>query len=326
LLKNPPCRCERGYFTVAKSYIIYRYEHEKSAKKKSRSSRKITENALIITKSAMARERFSESKLTRTLLRAAEGYDRVIDVPAIIAKVRQEMYEGIKTKDIHEVLIMVVRSFIERDPAHSFVAARSSSSLCTASVMGEVDYEKFEECTAKGFIESIKRGVELGQFDPRMLDFDPPAPCRRTCPERDRDFKYLGSKRSRRTTSPKSTAPARSSRRRRCSGCALPWAAPLPKRLPRSATAGGRVLRDHVGDVLHALLPHALPRGLKFPQLSSCFLSTVPDDLHAIFKEYSDGAQLLKYAGGIGTDWTPVRAPARSLKHRRREPGRHPLP
>ena len=54
--------------------------------------------------------------------------------------------------------------------------------------------------------------------------------------------------------------------------------------------------------------------GLMKPQLSSCFLSTVPDDLHAIFKQYSDGAQLLKYAGGLGTDWTPVRATGSLVK------------
>ncbi|MEK7068468.1 MAG: ribonucleoside-diphosphate reductase subunit alpha, partial [Patescibacteria group bacterium] len=54
--------------------------------------------------------------------------------------------------------------------------------------------------------------------------------------------------------------------------------------------------------------------GLKLPQLSSCFLSTVPDDLHAIFDEYKDSAQLLKYAGGIGADWTPVRATGSLIK------------
>ena len=54
--------------------------------------------------------------------------------------------------------------------------------------------------------------------------------------------------------------------------------------------------------------------GLMKPQLSSCFLSTVPDDLHMIFNEYGDSAQLLKYAGGIGADWTPVRATGSIIK------------
>src|SRR3569623_2246918 len=54
--------------------------------------------------------------------------------------------------------------------------------------------------------------------------------------------------------------------------------------------------------------------GLMLPQLSSCFLSTVPDDLHAFFDEYKDGAQLLKYAGGLGVDWAPVRATGSLVK------------
>src|SRR3990167_10136602 len=95
----------RGYFTVAKAYIIYRYEHEKIREEaKQKVVEKIIENELFITKQDGRKERFSESKLTLTLLRAAEGYDRAINVPAIISKVRQEMYDGIKSKEIHEVL------------------------------------------------------------------------------------------------------------------------------------------------------------------------------------------------------------------------------
>src|SRR3989344_4697967 len=115
---------ERGYFTVAKDYIIYRYEHTKAREeKKAEIAEKIEENQLLIVKSDGGQEHFSEAKLTRTLIRAAEGVERVIDVPSIIGRVRQELYDGIKSKEIHDVLIMVVRSMIERDPAHSFVAA-----------------------------------------------------------------------------------------------------------------------------------------------------------------------------------------------------------
>ena len=116
---------ERSYFNVAKDYIIYRYEHEKKREeKKQEVAEMIDENALFITKRNGTKESFSEAKLTRTLLRASQGYESVVDVAAIVARVRAELYEGISTKDIHDVLIMVVRSMIERDPAHSTVAAR----------------------------------------------------------------------------------------------------------------------------------------------------------------------------------------------------------
>lgn len=307
---------ERGYFNVAKSYIIYRYEHEKiRQEKKLEVAEKITENALFITKRDGSREAFSESKLTRTLLRAAEGLERVIDVPSIIGKVRQEMYESIKSKDIHEVLIMVVRSMIERDPAHSSVAARLLLQSLYRDVFGAVDYTKLEEAHREAFTTTIKRGVEIGQFDPKMLEFDLPRLADTLVMERDRDFRYLGLQ----TLQANYLSKEHGSRKlletpqifwmRVAMGCAL--AEKTPEERNAQAVEFYEVMSAMYYTPSSPTLYHA---GLMKPQLSSCFLSTVPDDLHAIFKQYSDGAQLLKYAGGLGTDWTPVRATGSLVK------------
>ncbi len=307
---------ERGYFNVAKSYIIYRYEHEKiRQEKKLEVAEKITENALFITKRDGSREAFSESKLTRTLLRAAEGLERVIDVPSIIGKVRQEMYESIKSKDIHEVLIMVVRSMIERDPAHSSVAARLLLQSLYRDVFGAVDYTKLEEAHREAFTTIIKRGVEIGQFDPKMLEFDLPRLADTLVMERDRDFRYLGLQ----TLQANYLSKEHGSRKlletpqifwmRVAMGCAL--AEKTPEERNAQAVEFYEVMSAMYYTPSSPTLYHA---GLMKPQLSSCFLSTVPDDLHAIFKQYSDGAQLLKYAGGLGTDWTPVRATGSLVK------------
>jgi ribonucleoside-diphosphate reductase alpha chain len=307
---------ERGYFNVAKSYIIYRYEHEKiRAEKKAEIAEKITENALFIIKRSGERERFSESKLTRTLLRAAEGYDRAIDVPAIISKVRQEMYDGIKSKEIHEVLVMVVRSFIERDPAHSFVAARLLLQAMYREVMGELDYTRFEETYRQKFIEAMRLGVSVGQFDPRMLDFDLPRLAEALVVERDNEFKYLGLQ----TLHANYLSKVHGTRQlietpqifwmRVAMGCAL--AEKTPEERNAQAIEFYEIMSAMYYMPSSPTLYHA---GLKLAQLSSCFLSTVPDDLHAIFDEYKDGAQLLKYAGGLGTDWTPVRATGSLIK------------
>lgn len=306
----------RGYFTVAKAYIIYRYEHEKIREvEKQKVAEKIVENELFITKASGQKERFSESKLTLTLLRAAEGYDRAINVPAIIGKVRQEMYEGIKTKEIHEVLIMVVRSFIERDPAHSLVAARLLLQAMYKEVMGTVDYERFEDAYREQFVKSIKFGVGIGQFDPRMLDFDLPKLAEALQPERDRDFKYLGLQ----TLQTNYLSKEHGTRKlietpqifwmRIAMGCAL--AEKTPEERERHTIEFYEIMSAMFYTPSSPTLYHS---GLVRPQLSSCFLSTVPDDLHQIFKEYSDGAQLLKYAGGLGTDWTPVRATGSLIK------------
>jgi len=307
---------QRGYYTVAKAYIIYRYEHEKiRQEKKQEIAEKIEENALFIAKRSGAREHFSEHKLTRTLLRAAAGYEGVVDVASIIGRVRQEMYDGIKTKDIHEVLIMVVRSMIERDPAHSSVAARLLLQAMYRDVLGDIDYTTLEEAHKAAFVRTMNRGVELGQFDPKMLEFDLQRLAEALVMERDRDFKYLGLQ----TLQANYLSKEHSGRAlletpqifwmRVAMGCAL--AEKTPEERERRAVEFYEVMSAMYYTPSSPTLYHA---GLKLPQLSSCFLSTVPDDLHAIFDEYKDGAQLLKYAGGLGTDWTPVRATGSLIK------------
>ncbi|MDO8548346.1 MAG: ribonucleoside-diphosphate reductase subunit alpha, partial [bacterium] len=308
---------QRGYFTVAKAYIIYRYEHEKiRAEKKQEVAEKIDENALIITKRDGRREPFSEQKLTATLRHAAEGHERVIDFAGIIGRVRQEMYEGMATKDIHEVLIMVVRSMIERDPAHSVVASRLLLQSMYTQVLGNtIDYANIEALYHTAFIKAINRGVEIGQFDRALLGFDLPKLAESLVIERDRDFKYLGLQ----TLQSNYLSKEHGSRKlletpqifwmRIAMGTAL--AEKTQEERSRYAVEFYEVMSAMYYTPSSPTLYHA---GLVKPQLSSCFLSTVPDDLHAIFKEYSDGAQLLKYAGGLGTDWTPVRATGSLVK------------
>ncbi|MEK7612904.1 MAG: ribonucleoside-diphosphate reductase subunit alpha [Patescibacteria group bacterium] len=307
---------ERGYFDVAKSYIIYRYEHEKiREEKKQEVAEKIADSALYILKRDGSREAFSESKLTRTLLLAAQGFEHSIDVPAIIARVRAEMYEGIKSKDIHDVLVMMVRSLIERDPAHSYVAARLLLQTMYREVVGAIDYVQLEEKYKEAFMRSIRRGVEIGQFDPRLLEFNLPKLAEVLVVERDRDFKYLGLQ----------TLMANYLSREHGTRVLLEtpqifWMrAAMGMALTEKTPAERERHTIEFYEVMSAMYytpssPSLYHSGLMKPQLSSCFLSTVPDDLHAIFDEYKDSAQLLKYAGGIGCDWTPVRATGSLIK------------
>ncbi len=274
----------RGYFNVAKSYIIYRYEHEKiREEKKQEVAEKIADSALYIQKRNGEKQAFSDSKLTRTLLLAAEGLERSIDSAAIIARVRAEMYEGIKTKDIHEVLIMVVRSLIERDPAHSYVAARLLLQSIYRDVVGEVEYARVEEMHKDAFMRTIRRGVEIGQFDPRLLEFDLPKLADALIIERDRDFKYLGLQTlmanylSREHGTRKLLETPQIFWMRTAMGTAL--AEKTPEERMRHAMEFYEIMSGMYYTPSSPTLYHS---GLQKPQLSSCFLSTVPDDLHAM--------------------------------------------
>lgn len=307
---------QRGYFTVAKSYIIYRYEHAKERQQKREEiAEKIEENQLVIEKRDGSKENFNETKLTRTLTWAAKRYESVIDTSLIIARVRQEMYEGIKSKDIHDVLIMVVRSLIERDPAYSYVAARLLLTAMYREVLGPVDYSKLDEAYKQGFSKSIQEGVRLGQYDPRMAEFDLVALADSLTPERDLDFKYLGLQ-----TLDKNYFSREHGNRRLLETPQIFWmriamgialAEKTPEDRQRHAVEFYEVMSAMYYMPSSPTLYHA---GLKKAQLSSCFLSTVPDDLHAIFDEFKDGAQLLKFAGGLGVDWTPIRSTGSLIK------------
>lgn len=306
----------RNYFNVAKSYIIYRYEHDKvRQEQKEAVAEKIQDNALLILKRDGSTERFSEEKLTKTLARAAEGFENIVDVPAIVARVRQEMYENIKAKDIQDVLIMTTRAMIERDPCYSDISARLLLQNMYREVLGDIDFANFEEEYRSAFARTIKRGVEIGQFDARMTEFDLKSLADALIIERDRDFKYLGLQ----TLQANYLSKEHGSRKlmetpqifwmRVAMGCAL--AEKTQEERSAQAIEFYEIMSAMYYTPSSPTLYHA---GLKLAQLSSCFLSTVPDDLHAIFKEYSNGAQLLKYAGGLGVDWTPVRATGSLVK------------
>ena len=307
---------QRGFYTVAKSYIIYRYEHEKVREiARAEVVEKIIDNALMIEKRDGRMEPFSEEKLATTLARASAGYENIVENGSIVGRVRAELYEGMKSKDIQELLIMVVRSFIEKDPAYSWIASRLLLQSMYRQVLGDIDYAQIEEEHKAAFIRSIKRGVEVGQYNPELLSFNLEKLSEALEIRRDHEFKYLGLQ----TLQANYLSKVHGTRElletpqifwmRVAMGCAL--SEKTAEERERHAIEFYEIMSSMYYMPSSPTLYHA---GLNKPQLSSCFLMTVPDDLHAIFKNYSDGAQLLKYAGGLGTDWTPVRATGSLVK------------
>ena len=175
--------------------------------------------------------------------------------------------------------------------------------------------KNLEEVYQKAFVTTIERGVAIGQFDQRMLDFDLLKLAETLQIERDRDFKYLGL-----LTLQTNYLSKEHGNRKLLETPQIFWMriAMGTALAEKTAEARQRYAIEFY-EVMSAMYytpssPTLYHAGLTLPQLSSCFLSTVPDDLHAIFDEYKDGAQLLKYAGGLGTDWTPVRATGSLIK------------
>ncbi|OGZ04767.1 MAG: ribonucleoside-diphosphate reductase subunit alpha [Candidatus Lloydbacteria bacterium RIFCSPHIGHO2_01_FULL_41_20] len=307
---------EAGYFDVAKAYILYRYEHTKKREaQKQEIIKKIEERVLLVTKRDGKKEKFSIDKLKRSLSHSIKGYESIVDVDVIVAQCQEEVYEGIKTSDIKKALIMTTRSLIEQDPAYSSVAARLLMSVLYKEVIGmdTINFKELETQYRKSFIENIRRGVEMGRLDKRMLDFDLSRLSKFLKPERDNNLFYLGLQ----------TLHGRYFVSDSENGGRL---LETPQMFWMRVAMGLSILekdKNPMAEKFYEIMstlrfipstPTLLHSGTVHPQLSSCYLNTVADDLTNIFKTYADNAQLSKWSGGIGTDWTQVRATGAMIK------------
>lgn len=301
---------ERGFFDVAKTYIIYRYEHAKIREERQEEIvHQIEEQRLMIVKRSGEREAFDPMKLRERLAHVARGYEDSVDLDALVQQCQLELYEGITTKDLREVLIMVVRSFIERDPAYSHMAGRLLMDNVYREALGYgMSYAQFNEQYRSAFAENIRRGIALGRLDKRLMDFDLDALAQKLKIERDDYFRYLGIQTLYTNYFVKDQRSGQCLETPQMFWMRIAMGAALVEKTPEERTRWAEEFYDIMSEFLYTpSSPTLYHSGTIRPQLSSCFLMTVPDDLHAIFKNYADHAQLSKYAGGVAVDWTYLR-------------------
>ena len=302
-----------GFYDVAKAYIIYRYEHQKVRQEVV--TQKIEENKLFVLKRSGEEERFSLDKLRKFINHNIKGFEKDIDMDVVIDQCQKEIYDKIKTEDISKSLIMVCRSMIEMDPAYSKLASRLLLDTIYKEVLGyDLNYKKLNEQYGQVFIKNIKLAVESCLLDKEMLDFDLEKLSQKLVVLNDDLFNYLGLQTLynryflRNPLTNKVLETPQMFWMRVAMGMALK---------EKKEEKENRVTEFY--QIMSELLytpstPTLFHSGMIKPQLSSCFLNTVPDDLHAIFKNYSDNAQLLKWSGGVATDWSSLRATGALIK------------
>lgn len=303
-----------GYFEVARSYIIYRYEHHKQREKKQQEFlEKIEKDTLLITKRSGKKEKFSLEKIKKCVSYFIKGYEKDIDVELIVKQCRNELYEGITTADIFKTLIGAARSFIEIDPAYSKLAMRLLYHDVYHEVIGkDFDIKKLDQQYREAFVRNIRRGVEIGRFDPKLLIYDLEKISALLLPERDDLFMFLGAH----CLYDRYFAHDPYERK----VLETPQAFWMRIALGIALQEENKIERvKEFYDVLSQMLyvpstPTLFHSGMVKAQLSSCYLNTVMDSLDHIFDVISDNAQLSKWSGGIGTDWTNVRATGSLIK------------
>jgi ribonucleoside-diphosphate reductase alpha chain len=248
---------------------------------------------------------FDYNRLHETIRWAAGAYIADIDIASIVEETVKNIFDGITTAELADALVLATSAFIERDPAYSYTSSRLLfKRLFKRVTMLSVHSADYESVYRASFINGIKYGVSHGFFDQRMLDFDLLYLAEQLEILHDLLFGYMGMR----------TLYERYFARYEDVYFELPqsfWmriAMGLAYHEPDKNSAALRFyqlisrLRYVPGT------PTLLHAGLSRPQLSSCFLSTVEDDLLHIFKSIGDNAQLSKWSGGVANDWTNIRA------------------
>ncbi len=302
-------------FDVAKGYIIYRYQHTKIREaQKEEVQRKIEGEGIMVQKRTGVREAYSEAKVRASLEKILGQYAAQIDVDKVTKQLRREVYEDITTKEISRTLIMVLRSYIEKDPAYSSVAARALLNDIYKEVIGYdvADFSRLEEQLREAFIRNVQHSVSIGRLDPRVLLFDLRRMAGELSLSRDGILNYL----SVQTLADRYLVKEPDTKRlletpqmfwmRIAMGVAL-----------NEKNREERALEFYnIISTLHFVpsSPTLFHAGTVHPQLSSCYLTTVEDDLDHIFKCLGDNAQLSKWAGGVANDWNNLRGTGALIK------------
>ena len=304
-----------GHFDVAKSYIIYRYEHTKVREEKKKDVlEKLTRNDLTVVKRSGRTEKYSSKKLKKSLTWAVAGFENDISVDLIVRQCEANLYENIKTKEISRALVLSARSLIERDPAYSKIAVRLLFDLLYKDVISKekIDYKNFDQLYRQAFIDNIKKGVEIGRLDPQLLNFDLAEIAKKLKPERDDLFMYLGGQTL--------------FDRYFISNPATKQILETPQSFWMRVSMGLSLKEENKNemavkfyDLISSLrfvpsTPTLFHAGTFHPQLSSCYLTTVEDSLDHIFKCVADNAQMSKWSGGVANDWTNLRATGALIK------------
>ena len=298
-----------GFYEIAKAYILYR--EQRSEQRTQEMLQKMEQKQLTVMKRSGETVAFDAEKLKVAISRAITGFEEVIDPAEVAESAKRNMFDGISTADIDKAVVMTMKARIEKDPAYAYATARMFMNGVYKEVLGQdLNQDNFEQKYRSMFVENIQLGVEHERMSSRLLEYDIDDLAAHMDLERDNLFTYLGVQtlydryfihiQGRRVETPQYF----------WMRVAMGLAAEEQDKQARA-----KEFYDVYSQLLYvSSTPTLFNAGTCHQQLSSCYLSTVNDDLGHIFKFIADDAQLSKWAGGLGNDWTNVRATGAHIK------------
>ncbi|HTP97109.1 MAG TPA: ribonucleoside-diphosphate reductase subunit alpha [Burkholderiales bacterium] len=301
-----------GEHEVARAYVLYREERARERARQRDAQQPVAAKAVNVVDGGRLRP-LDMDHLNALVREACEGLGKDVDPALILQHTLRDIYDGVPMDEVRKSTILAARSLIEKDPAYSFVTARLLLNTLRLETLGaEVSQADMKTLYAECFPELIKRGIDAELLDERLGGYDLVCLGHALDHARDLKFGYLGlqilydryflHRGGQRIELPQTFF------MRVAMGLAL-----NEKESEREARAIEfyNVLSSF--DFMSST-PTLFNSGTRRSQLASCYLTTVSDDLDGIYEAIKENALLQKYAGGIGNDWTPVRALGAHIK------------
>ena len=300
-----------GEHDVARAYVLYRAKRqEERAQQQAAKPSVAREQALHILVDGQ-RQPLDMDRLLAMITSACIGLDKHVDADAIVSETVRNLYDGVPVEELYKSAILAARALMEKDPAYSQVTARLLMHTIRKEVFGaEVAQADAKQHYIDYFPKFIKRGIEADLLDSKLAQFDLKKLAKSLVAERDLQFGYLGLQtlydryflhiEGTRIEMPQAFY------MRVAMGLAL-------NEIDREARAIEFYNLLSTFDFMSST-PTLFNSGTQRSQLSSCYLTTVSDDLDGIYEAIKENALLAKYAGGLGNDWTPVRALGAHIK------------
>ncbi len=298
-----------GHHEIARAYVLYR--ERRSQERARQVAQEVPAAAIIHVIDNGERVPLDLGKLQGLIVSACSGLGADIKPDPIMSETMRNLYDGVPVEEVHKASILAARTLIEKDPDYTYATARLLLHTIAREVLGtEVAPADMARHYAEYFPQFIQTGVDNELLDERLLQFDLPRLAAALKAERDLQFDYLGLQ----TLYDRYFLHVKKKR------IELPQAFFMRVAMGLSLNEVDREARAiEFYEIMSSFdfmssTPTLFNSGTLRSQLSSCYLTTVPDNLDGIYESIKENALLSKFAGGLGNDWTRVRALGSHIK------------
>ena len=295
---------------VARAYVLYRERRTQERSQQSHAVPAVQEPVLHVLDGGQ-RVALDLNYLKSLMINACAGLGPDVSPEPIVAETMRNLYDGVPMEEVYKASILASRTLIEKDPDYTYVTARLLMHTIAKEILGkEVTQDLMAGEYIQYFPKFIQKGIDNELLDPKLAQFDLKKLAEALKPERDLQFDYLGLQ----TLYDRYFLHVRKQR------IEMPQAFFMRVAMGLSVSEANREARAiEFYEVLSSFdfmssTPTLFNSGTLRPQLSSCYLTTVPDDLDGIYESIKENALLSKFAGGLGNDWTRVRAMGSHIK------------